>query len=102
MAMVDLETQIGIRQAEHVAGDALQQWQRRLSVNSDAARGPESEQAGAGAEEKPEEIAGDTQGGQYEFVGEGEAPQAGMLTVNSTQTAQMTVLWTLHGWPRLN
>ena len=59
------------------AGDALQQWQRRLSVNTDAAKGLEEEQARAAAEEQPAGTADDAQGGQYEFIAEGDAQQAG-------------------------
>lgn len=59
------------------AGDALQQWQRRLSVNTDAAKGLEEEQARAAAEEQPAGTADDAEGGQYEFIAEGDAQQAG-------------------------
>ncbi len=62
------------------AGDALQQWQRRLSVKADAGKVSEEEQAGAGAaEEEPAANDAEAAGGQYEFVAEGEARQAGVL-----------------------
>lgn len=57
----------------------MQQWQRRLSVNSDAGKVSEKEQAGAGAEEDPGADDEETAGGQYEFVEEGAAQEAGML-----------------------
>jgi hypothetical protein len=59
------------------AGDALQQWQRRLSVITDAAKRLEEEQAGPAAEEQPAGTADDARGGQYEFITRGDAQQAG-------------------------
>lgn len=59
------------------AGDALQQWQRRLSVNTDAAKGLEEEQAGPATEEQPPGTADNARGGQYEFIAQGDAQQAG-------------------------
>ena len=52
----------------------MQQWQRRLSVNSDAGKVSEKEQ-----EEDPGADDEETAGGQYEFVEEGAAQEAGML-----------------------
>ncbi len=57
----------------------MQQWQRRLSVNSDANKVSDKEHTSAGAEEDLGADDDETAGGQYEFVEEGVAQQAGMI-----------------------
>lgn len=59
------------------AGDAMEQWRRRLSVTMDSAA---PDEARGGPEEEPAEDMAqdeDVAGGNYEFVPEGERKQAG-------------------------
>ena len=65
------------------AGDAMRDWQRRLSVAPDASRGAKEERGAAADGEAPQEDGGQAHGGQHEFVPEGEAPLPGMSPMPS-------------------
>ena len=65
------------------AGDAMRDWQRRLSVAPDASRDAKEERGAAADGEAPQEDGGQVHGGQHEFVPEGKAPLPGMSPMPS-------------------
>jgi hypothetical protein len=59
------------------AGDAMEQWRRRLSVNMDSAAAPDAQDAAADEAADDMTQDEDAAGGSYEFVPEGDRKQAG-------------------------
>ena len=76
----------------------MREWQRRLSVAPDAARGAEEER-GASAPADAEALREDgsqAHGGQHEFVPEGEAPLPGMTLMLSIPCPPKEAHWFQH------
>ena len=85
--------QAGAASSMPSAGDAMRDWQRRLSVAPDASRGAEEEHGAAADAEASQEDGSQAPGGQHEFVPEGEAPLPGASLVLSVSSSPDKAHW---------